>query len=92
MNGHCSHLKHFTFGRAVTKLAVKLATVDPDADENFVLFDDAFDSVSTILFDGDGGGDDDDDGDDDNDGDDDLVDDGCVDNESLVILWLSCCD
>lgn len=84
MNGHCSHLKHFTFGRAVTKLAAKFAAVAPlrshGTDGNVMLFD-AFDGVSmATLFDGDG-----DDDAEDNDGDDDLVD-GCVDSESLVIL------
>lgn len=58
MNGHCSHLKHFTFGRAVTKLAAKFAAVA------------SFDVVSmATLFDGDG-----DDDADDSDGDEDFVD------------------
>lgn len=47
MNGHCSHLKHLTFGRAVTKLAVRFdwphVVVD---DRNFALFADDPDAVA----------------------------------------------
>lgn len=86
MNGHCSHLKHFTFGRAVTKLAAKLAAVDPvqsmDTVGNVMLIDGFVGVSRAALFDGDGAGDDEAD---DNDGDDDFVD-GCVESESLVVL------
>lgn len=96
INGHSSHLKHFTLGRAVTKLAVKLddtvALHSVDGGKNLVLCDDdddEFDDVSTMaLFVGDN--DDADDGvvDVDDDAADSDADDRCVGDESLEILWL----
>lgn len=48
MNGHCSHLKHFTLGRALTKLAVALHS---DGDGNFAAFFVTFDVGSMVAFD-----------------------------------------
>lgn len=88
INGHCSHLKHFTFGRAVTKLAVKFGEdaateLHSDGDRNFAVFGE-FDDDSTALLVED---DDDDNVDDVADAADDAADKRCVGDESLVILW-----